>query len=77
MPFTGLERGQLIQLDNVKIEFTLRNQGRLAPFACYLVFKIGNFEVDITEQNIFLSKCSKQFVTPVNLTRKKNQLNLS
>jgi hypothetical protein len=26
------------------------------------------------EQKIFLSNCSKQLVTPVNLTRKKNQL---
>ena len=46
----GLEKGQLIQLDDVtRIKLALRNQGRLAPFACYLVFKIGNFAVDITE----------------------------
>ena len=35
----GLEKGQLIQLAEVKIiELALRNQGRLAPFACYLFF---------------------------------------
>jgi hypothetical protein len=45
------------------------NQGQLAPFVCYLVFKIGNFAIDITEQKFFLSNCSKQLVTPVNLTR--------
>ena len=46
----GLEKGQLIQLDNViRIKLALRNQGQLAPFACYLVFKIGNFAVDVTE----------------------------
>ena len=47
----------------------LRNQGQLAPFACYLVFKIGNFAIDITGQKNFLSNCSKQLVTPVKLTR--------
>ncbi len=46
----GLEKGQLIRLDDVKrIKMVLRNQGQLAPFACYLVFKIGNFAVDFTE----------------------------
>ena len=46
----GLEKGQLIQLDDVtRIKLALRNQGRLAPFACYLVFKIGNFAVNFTE----------------------------
>ena len=46
----GLEKGQLIQLDDVtRIKLALRNQGRLAPFACYLVFKIGNFAVNISE----------------------------
>ena len=45
-----LEKGQLIQLDDVtRIKLALRNQGRLARFACYLVFKIGNFAVDVTE----------------------------
>ena len=37
--------------------------------ATYLDFKIGNFAFD--KQKIFLSNCSKQLVTPVNLTRKK------
>ena len=46
----GLEKGQLILLDDVtRIKFALRNQDQLAPFACYLVFKIGNFAVDVTE----------------------------
>ncbi len=46
----GLEKGQLIQLDGVtRIKIALRNQGQLAPFGCYLVFKIGNFVVDFTE----------------------------
>ena len=45
----GLEKGQLIQLDDVtRIKLALRNQGHLAPFACYLVFKIGN-----SLQNLF------------------------
>jgi hypothetical protein len=46
----------------------------LAPFVCYLDFKIGNFAFDVTEiiwAKNFLSNCSKQLVTPVNLTRKK------
>ena len=65
----GLEKGQLIQLDDVtRIKLAFRNQGQLAPFVCYLVFKIGNFAIDITEQKKFLSNCSKQLVTPVNLT---------
>ena len=46
----GLEKGQLIQFDDAtRIKLALRNQGRLALFAYYLVFKIGNFAVDITE----------------------------
>ena len=46
----GLEKGQLIQLDGVtRIKMALRNQGQLAPFAYYLVFKIGNFAFDFTE----------------------------
>ena len=46
----GLEKGQLIQLDDVtRIKLALRNQGQLAPFACYLVFKIGNFAVNVTK----------------------------
>ena len=52
-----------------RIKLALRNQGQLAPFVCYLVSKIGNFSINITEQKIFLSNCSKQLVTPVNLTR--------
>jgi hypothetical protein len=33
----GLEKGQLIQLDDVtRIKLALRNQGQLAPFVCYL-----------------------------------------
>ena len=52
----GLEKGQLIQLDDVtRIKLSLRNQSQLAPFVCYLDSKIRN--------------CSKQLVTPVNLTR--------
>ena len=46
-----LEKGQLIQLDDVsriKLAFK-RNQGQLALFACYLVFKIGNSAVNVTE----------------------------
>ena len=50
-------------------KLVLRNQGQLAPFVCYLVFKIGNFAIGITEQKKILSNCSKQLVTPVNLTR--------
>ena len=66
----GLEKEQLIQLDDVtRIKLAFRNQGQLAPFVCYLVFKIGNFAIDITEQKKILSNCSKQLVTPVNLTR--------
>ena len=46
----GLEKGQLIQLDDVtRIKMALRSQGQLAPFAYYLVFKIGNFAFDFTE----------------------------
>ena len=46
----GLEKGQLIQLDDVtRIKMALRNKGQLAPFACYLEGKIGNFAVDFTE----------------------------
>ena len=46
----GLEKGQLIQLDDVtRIKLALRNQGQLAPFVCYLVSKIGNFAIDVTE----------------------------
>ena len=72
----GLEKEQLIQLDDVtRIKLALRNQGQLAPFVCYLDFKIGNFAFDVIEiiwAKIFLSNCSKQLVTTVNLTRKKN-----
>ena len=47
----GLEKGQLIQLGNVaRIKLALKNQGRLALFACYLVFKIGNFAVNVSEK---------------------------
>ena len=46
----GLEKGQLIQLDEVtRIKMALRSQGQLAPFAYYLVFKIGNFAFDFKE----------------------------
>ena len=67
----GLEKGQLIQLEDVtRIKMAFRNQGQLAPFACYLVFKIGNFAVDFTNMYYLckknLSNCSKQLVTPVN-----------
>ena len=56
----GFEKGQLIQLDDVtRIKLAFRNQGQLAPFVCYLVFKIGNFANDITEQKKFRSNCSK------------------
>ena len=66
----GLEKEQLIQSDDVtRNKLAFRNQGQLAPFVCYLVFKIGNFAIDITDQKKFLSNCSKQLVTPVNLTR--------
>ena len=66
----GLEKGQLIQLDDVtRIKLAFRNQGQLAPSVSYLVFKIGNFAMKLFEQKIFLSNCSKQLVTPVNLTR--------
>ena len=66
----GLEKEQLIQLDDVtRIKLALRNQGQLAPFVCYLDFKIGNFAMKLFEQKIFLSNCTKQLVTPVNFTR--------
>ena len=46
----GLEKEQLIQLDDVtRIKLALRNQGQLAPFVCYLDFKIGNFAFDVTK----------------------------
>ena len=46
----GLEKEQLIQLDDVtRIKLALRTQGQLAPFVCCLDFKIGNFAFDITE----------------------------
>ena len=46
----GLEKGQLIQLDDVtRIKMALRNQSQLAPLASYLVFKIRNFAVYVTE----------------------------
>ena len=66
----GLEKEQLIQLDDVtRIKLALRNQGQLAPFVCYLDSKIGNFAIEQLEQKKILSNCSKQLVTPVNLTR--------
>ena len=46
----SLEKGQLIQLGAFKrIKLALRNQDRLEPFACYLLFKIaiGDFAVDV------------------------------
>ena len=52
-----LEKGQLIQLDDVtRIKLALRNPGQLAPFACYLVSKIGNFAINVTE-----IICAKKF----------------
>ena len=46
----GLEKGQLIQLDDVtRNKLAFRNQGQLAPFVCYLDSKIGNFAIDVTE----------------------------
>ena len=68
----GLEKGQLIQFGNVaKIKSALRNQGRLAPFALFLRLETLQLTLlKLFEQNI-LSICSKQLVTPVNLTRKK------
>ena len=50
LQFDGLEKEQLIQLDDVtRIKLALRNQGQLAPFVCYLDFKIGNFAFDVAE----------------------------
>ena len=50
----GLEKEQLIQLDDVtRIKLTLRNQGQLGPFVCYLDFKIGNFAMELFEQKVF------------------------
>ena len=50
LTFNGLDKGQLIQLDDVtRIKLALRNQGQLAPFVCYLDSKIGNFAINITE----------------------------
>ena len=64
----------MIQLDDVtRIKLALRNPGQLAPFACYLVSKIGNFAINVTEiicAKKILSNCRKQLVTSVNLTRK-------
>ena len=46
----GLKKGQSIQLDDVtRIKLALRNQGQLTQFACYLVFKIRNFAIDVTD----------------------------
>ena len=60
LTLAGLEKGQLIQLDDVtRNKLAFRNQGQLAPFVCYLVSKIGNFAINITEQKKFLSNCSK------------------
>ena len=51
----GLEKEQLIQLDDVtRIKLALRNQGHLSPFVCYLVSKIRNFAIEVTE--IILAK---------------------
>ena len=45
-----VKQQQLIQLDDItRIKLALRNQGQLAPFVCYLDFKIGNFAFDVTE----------------------------
>ena len=45
----SLEKGQMIQLDDIKrIKLAIKNQGQLASFAYYLVFKIGNFAVYVT-----------------------------
>ena len=42
------KKGQLIQVGDIKrIKLVLRNQGQLEPFACYLLFKIRNFAVDV------------------------------
>ena len=50
LTLNGLEKGQLIQSDDVtRIKLALRNQGQLAPFVCYHDFKIGNFAFDATE----------------------------
>ena len=50
LTLNGLDKGQLIQLDDVtRIKLALRNQGQLASFVCYLVSKVGNFAVDVTE----------------------------
>ena len=50
LALNGLEKEQLIQLDDVtRIKLALRNKGQLAPFVCYLDFKIGNFAFDFTE----------------------------
>jgi hypothetical protein len=46
----GLEKKQLIQLDDVtRIKLALRNQGQLAPFVCYLDFKTWKLCIDVTE----------------------------
>ena len=43
----GLEKEQLIQLDDVtRIKLALRNQDQLALFVCYIDFKIA---FDVTE----------------------------
>ena len=53
-----LEKGQLIQLDDVpRIKLALRNPGQLTPFACYLVSKVGNFAINVTEI-VFAKKIS-------------------
>ena len=47
----------MIQLDDVtRIKLALRNPGQLAPFACYLVSKIGNVAINVTE-----IICAKKF----------------
>ena len=39
LTLNGLEKGQLIQLDDdTSIKLALRNQGRLAPFSCFVFF---------------------------------------
>ena len=61
-------------------KLVLRNQGQLAPFSAILFLRLETLQstlLKLFEQKcfcakMFLSNCSKQLVTPVNLTRKKN-----
>jgi hypothetical protein len=70
----GLEKEQLIQLDDVtRIKLALRNQANWPRFSAILILRWETLHLTLLklfEQKKFLSNCIKQLVTPVNLTIK-------